>query len=137
MRLVLDTNVVVSALLWSGNPRQLLRASVKAGVWLFTSGELLAELEDVLSRRKFEKRISRLALSSRQIFAQYARQAIAVQPVSTPRIVRDPDDDVVIGTALAARADLIVTGDSGLLSVGTYQSIRIVTVREAMQIVSQ
>ena len=59
-----------------------------------------------------------------------------VQPKSVPRIVPDPDDDVVIGTALAASADLAVTGDGGLLSVGAYEGVRIVTVREALQLAS-
>jgi len=47
--------------------------------------------------------------------------AQVVRPTPTPRIVSDPDDDVVIGTALAAKADLLVTGDQPLLSVGKYQ----------------
>ncbi len=50
-----------------------------------------------------------------------------------PRIAPDPDDDVVIGTALAANADLIVTGDAGLLSVEQYRDIRIVSVADALK----
>jgi predicted nucleic acid-binding protein len=54
----------------------------------------------------------------------------------TPRIVADSDDDVVVGTALAACADLLVTGDLGLLDVETYQGIRIVSVVEALGIIA-
>ena len=46
-----------------------------------------------------------------------------VRPTPTPRIVGDPDDDVVIATALAAKADLLVTGNRGLLNVGAYQEV--------------
>ena len=59
-----------------------------------------------------------------------------MRPTPTPRIVSDPDDDVVIGTALAAKADLLVTGDRGLLDVGAYQGIRIVSVAEALGIIT-
>ena len=54
----------------------------------------------------------------------------------TPRIAPDPDDDVIIGTALAAKADLIVTGDKPLLSVTVYQGVRIVGVAQALQIIA-
>jgi putative PIN family toxin of toxin-antitoxin system len=58
MRLVLDTNVVASALLWSGIPRQLLQAAYERHVALFTCASLLAELADVLGRRKFAPKIA-------------------------------------------------------------------------------
>ena len=57
MRLVLDTNTVVSALLWEGVPKRLLTMVQDKGVSLFTSEPLIAELADVLSRRKFERQL--------------------------------------------------------------------------------
>ncbi len=59
--------------------------------------------------------------------------AKVVRPTASPRIAPDPDDDVVIGTALAAKADLLVTGDRMLLSVAAHQGTRIVSVAEALQ----
>lgn len=53
-----------------------------------------------------------------------------------PRIAPDPDDDTVIGTALAAKADSIVTGDRSLLSVGKYQGVSIIGVSEAVQLIA-
>lgn len=70
-----------------------------------------------------------------QLIDGYAALTQVVRPMPTPRIVADPDDDVVVGTALAARADLLVTGDLGLLDVGTYQDVRIVSVAEALGII--
>ena len=58
MRLVLDTNVVTSALLWGGVPRLLLQAAREQSVALFTSTPLLAELTDILNRRKFDRKIA-------------------------------------------------------------------------------
>ena len=64
---------------------------------------------------------------------RYAELAALVRPANVPRIAPDPDVDVVIGTALAARADLIVTADRRLRSVTEYQGIRFLGVSEARQ----
>jgi hypothetical protein len=135
VRLVLDTNVVVSALLWDGVPRRLLKVGRAEGVVLYSSSPLLAELSDVLSRPKFTNKIAASLLSVDQLVDLYAELIDLVLPVPTPRLAPDPDDDVVIGTALAAKADYVVTGDKGLLSVGTYEDGRIVSVSEALQLV--
>ena len=135
MRLVLDTNVVASAVLWGGVPRLLLQAGREKRVELFTSAALLAELTDILGRRKFDKKIAASTLTVDQLVDRYAALAALVRPSPTPRIAPDPDDDVVIGTALAAKADLIVTGDKPLLSVAEYQRVRLVGVSQALQII--
>ncbi len=134
-RLVLDTNVVASALLWGGTPRLLLQAAREKRIRILTSTPLLAELTDILGRRKFEKKLAASTLTVDQIVDRYAMLASLVRPAPTPRIAPDPDDDVVIATALAANAELIVTGDQPLLSVTSYQGIRIISVSEAIQIV--
>ena len=135
MRLVLDTNVVASAILWGGVPRLLLQAGREKRVELFTSAALLAELTDILGRRKFDKKIAASTLTVDQLVDRYAALVALVRPAPIRRIAPDPDDDVVIGTALAAKADLIVTGDKPLLSVTEYQGMRIVGVSLALQIV--
>ena len=120
MRLVLDTNVVASALLWHGPPRQLLDLARTEDVSLFSSLPLLAELTGSLSRSKFEKKIAASQLSVDQLVDLYAELVALMRPISTSRLAPDPDDDVVIGPALAAKADLLVTGDRTLLSVAEY-----------------
>ena len=133
MRVVLDTNVVASALLWGGTPRVLLQAAREKRIELFTSTPMLAELSDILGRRKFSKKIAASQLTIDQLVDGYALLASVVRPAATPRIAPDPDDDVVIGTALAARASLIVTGDKPLLSVSRYQTVEIITTAHALQ----
>ena len=64
---------------------------------------------------------------------RYAELAQVVRPTAIPRIAPDPDDDVVIGTALAAKADLLVTSDQALRSVGEHQGVRFVEVAEALR----
>jgi len=134
MRLVLDTNVVASGLLWSGIPRQLLQAGHESRVDLFTSASLLGELADILKRRKFEKKIAASGLSVDELVDRYAELAMLMRPAVIPPTVReDPDDDQVLACALAARADLIVSGDHHLLDLKSFASIPIVTVAEAIR----
>ncbi len=135
MRLVLDTNVVASAILWGGLPHRLLQAARERRIDLFTSTPLLAELTDILGRRKFEKKIAAAKLSIDQLVDGYAQLAMIVRPTPVPRLAPDPDDDVVIGTALAARAEFIVTGDRSLRSLREYQGVKFVQVRDALLLV--
>ena len=100
---------------------------------LFSSAPLLAELTEILSRPKFEKKIAASLLSIDQLVYLYAELAALVRPVQVPRTAPDPDDDVVIGTALAAKANYFVTGDGRLLAVGRYDGGRIIAVSEALQ----
>jgi putative PIN family toxin of toxin-antitoxin system len=133
IRLVLDTNIVLSGLFWDGPPRKLLAPNPSEFV-LYTSAPLIEELEDVLGRRKFASRIALSPAPLHQLVEKYVQSTTLVIPRHVPRIAADSPDDVVIGTALAANADLIVTGDHGLLSVSQYHNIRIVSVAEALQL---
>lgn len=136
LRVVLDTNVIASAILWGGNPRLLLQAGRENRIELFTSVPMLVELADVLARPKFEKKIAAARMTPDQLVAGYSELAWVVRPVPTARIAPDPDDDVVIGTALAAKADYLITGDLAFLSVGEYEGIKITGVTEAIRLVS-
>ncbi len=135
MRLVLDTNVVASAILWGGTPRLLLQAAREKRVELFTSTAMLAELTDILARRKFAKKVAASGLTIDQLVDGYAQLAALVRPVATPRIAPDADDDVVFGTALAAKVDLLVTGDKPLLTVSEHQGVKIVGVAQAVEMI--
>ncbi len=136
MRLVLDTNVVVSGLLWNGAPRTILEMCCEALHSAFTSVALLQELMETPARAKFSGKIGASGFSSAELVDRYARTVCVVRPAAVPRLAPDVDDDVVIGTAVAARADPIVTGDLGLLSVGSFTSGRFVKVTEALDVIA-
>jgi uncharacterized protein len=133
MRLVLDTNVVASGIYWPGPPRLLLQAARDKQIQIFTSTPMLIELADVLARAKFENKCATLKLPLEELASRYADLAGVVVPQTVPRIAPDPDDDVVIGTALAARASIIVTGDKPLQSVIRYQNVEIISTALALQ----
>lgn len=134
MRLVLDTNVVFSALLWRGKPYQLLDAlSRRPDVYLFSSPALLEELADVLARPLAVERLALIGTTVNEVLALYRTVVEVVEPALAPRVVRDADDDRVIAAALAAHAAFIVSGDDDLLSIGSYQGIRIINAAEALR----
>ncbi|GHU05392.1 putative toxin-antitoxin system toxin component, PIN family protein [Betaproteobacteria bacterium] len=137
MRLVLDTNVAVSGLLWGGAPAQLLDATQIGEIELFTSPSLLAELAGILARVKFAKALAATGLPREELVLGYAELATIIVPADIPpTIAADPDDDQVLACALAARADLIVSGDRHLHSLGSYyQGIAIVHPAEALHII--
>jgi putative PIN family toxin of toxin-antitoxin system len=128
MRVVADTNIVVSGLLWRSNPRRVLDAARKGTLDLFTSAILLAELEDVLSRDKFAKLLASIDATPHALVLGYAALSSVIEPAQIePVILADPDDDAVLACAIAARGEIIVSGDSHLLDLKQYQGIRILT----------
>ena len=138
MRAVLDTNTVVSGLLWHGPASQLLAAARVGQLELITSAALLDELGDVLPRGKFSRKIQAAGLTVAQLVHRYGLLARQVVPANiTARIQADPDDDAVLACALAAEATLIVTGDAHLLALKHYHGIQIVRIGEALQRVAE
>lgn len=128
LRLVIDTNVLVSALLWGGTPGRLIELVGERKIQLYTSRVLLNELNEVLRRKKFVNRVAATGLTIAQMVTNYRRitTLVTARPLAQP-VSRDIDDDAVLACAIAARADLIVSGDDDLLALGRYTHIEIVT----------
>lgn len=120
---VLDTNVLVSALGFGGRPLDALLATIDGNHQLFVSEETLTELERVMTY----DRLPFTDTDQRQFLAVLRREGECVRPDEQLDIVRDADDDKFLELAVAADADYVVSGDDDLQSVGTYQGIQILT----------
>lgn len=133
MRIVIDTNIAISGLLWPGPPRRLIELAHSPALTLCTSRLLLVELAEVIARPKFGQRLRAADISASGFVQDFARLAEIVEPaVLSEPVSRDPDDDVVLATALAAKAKLIVSGDRDLLDLGSVRDIRIVKASDAL-----
>jgi len=130
-RIVPDTNIVVSGLLWRGNPRRILDAARDGIIELYTSPVLLEELEDVLSCEKFAHRLAAANVTVQDLVSGYSALATVVEaePIE-PVILVDPDDDAVLACALSANAEVIVSDDNDLLNLKEHKEIRILTATE-------
>ncbi len=136
MQAVLDTNVIVSALIWGGTPFKLFEMASDGRLTLYTSPALLAELREVLTRAHLARRLAQHRIAIEDALRLYEELCSAVTPLSTPRAVpNDIDDDQVIACALAARAELIVSGDSDLLVLHPWRGIHILNAAEAVRFV--
>jgi putative PIN family toxin of toxin-antitoxin system len=128
MRVVIDTNVYISALMFGGLPGELLDLAFAGDFMPVTSPVLLDELEEKL-RFKFGVEDADVE----RIRGRLERIAEIVSTMPSLAIIRaDPDDDRVLECALVGRADMIVTGDRHLLKLGAFEGTSIITVRQFM-----
>lgn len=127
-----DTNVVVSGLLWTGAPRRLLEFARMGQVELVSSAPLILELEKILRRPKFARQLANLATTPVELIDGFLSLVTVTAPDVSIRACRDPNDDVVLATAISCSADFIVTGDHDLTALNPFRGIQIVSVVEAV-----
>ena len=126
MRVVIDTNVIVSGLLGSHGPPSVALSAGEAGVFAWiTSRELLEEMRRVLNR----PHIKRVVGDTRTIdfIGALTVIAIVVEPQHWIEASRDPDDNRVLEAGVAGDADYIVTGDRDLLALKMHAGIQVIT----------
>lgn len=133
-RVVLDSNVLVSAFGWRGNPRRILELVVKNRVFLFVSPQTFEEFSRVLDYPKFgfsQQRKTRLREFVLSI-------AIVIIPRKKFKIVRkDPKDNKFLECAFACNADFLVTGDFHLLELKEFKKTKIVTPKQFLQVIGK
>lgn len=127
--MVVDTNVLISAVVGHGKPRRLVFGLFERHQ-IVVSPQLLAELIDVLSREKFSDTNEQQAKSFLSIISRKASMVTIRRPFRV--VPEDPDDDVILNTAYEGRASHIVSGDRHLLKLGRFRGIRILTVNEML-----
>ena len=135
MRAVVDTNTLVSGLLWRGNPSRVLDAVLDNRLELCVTEELLEELNDVLRRPRLAKQVAERRLDVNWT-CEFLRERCLIMGPATPIDVpelRDRRDLPVLAAALTAAVDIIVTGDKDLLTLGSFAGIPIVDAAEVVK----
>ncbi len=132
LRVVLDTNVLVSAIISDGKSRDLLRKGIANQFSIITSDLILKELATVLHRPKFktnEEEIKTiiLALTRSTEVVSVTSKLVAVK--------KDPKDNMIIQTAYDGNAEIIVTGDIHLLALQDFRGIKIITVQSMLELI--
>ena len=135
MRAVIDTNVLLSGLLWHGAPHALIECIRSGTLTLISSPALLA---DVVARAKFDVILTHSNTSREKLLAEVRQLAEVMEPLPLSQPAsRDPDDDHALALGIAAQVDLIISGDDDLLSLKTFRDIPIVTPAEAVHRIAQ
>ena len=129
LRVVLDTNVIVSAMLWQGRPGEILALAGEGEIALYASAQIMAELKATLAKPKLAPTIAATDDTAKGLIASYRHLVRNVRAKAiTGQVSRDHDDDAILACAIAAKAGYLITGDKDLLVLGRYGDVDIVTV---------
>ena len=131
LRAVVDTNVLVSGVLWRGVPFELLRWAEKDGLVIYISLEILSEVHRVLHYPKFQQYIDNQHVSPGELFAKITSLCTIIQADQVVSgVCSDADDEKFLSCALAANVKVLVSGDRHLLDLKQYKFVRILTARK-------
>jgi putative PIN family toxin of toxin-antitoxin system len=130
MKVVIDINIFVSSFFWKGNPRKVLDRIIEGTDELFITNEILEQIAEVMSRKKFhiDKEGIEYYLKSIEEIAHKLTNTIKIRDGS-----RDKDDNVILACGLTGNVDYIITGDDDLLVLKEYSGIKIVTPKEYLE----
>jgi hypothetical protein len=131
MKVVLDTNIWVSAIIWGGIPDQILLLREQQKITIAMSQELLNELESTFNKRKLIPKLQALGLTVPTII-NLIQESVIFYPIQKLNVheLRDADDNIILATGIAAESDVIITGDQDLLILFEYQGIAIRTAKD-------
>jgi putative PIN family toxin of toxin-antitoxin system len=121
-KIVIDTNIYISAIFWGGKPREIVELGRNGYIWVFSSAEIEKEIDEKL-RLKFKLDADEAV----HIILDFSTFTIPVKITKRIEAVNDdPDDDKFIECAVSSGADYIVSGDKHLLKLKEYEQIKII-----------
>ncbi|MCL1947787.1 MAG: putative toxin-antitoxin system toxin component, PIN family [Chitinivibrionia bacterium] len=130
MKLVLDTNIFVSAFYWGGNPQKIINRVIDGLDSLCISNEILNEIAVVMARPKFNT-ATEIIEEYVQAIEKLGRKVFVTGKIKG--ICRDKNDDDKIECGITGGADYLITGDEDLLVLGFYKNLKIVTIKEYLK----
>ncbi|MCQ2401603.1 MAG: putative toxin-antitoxin system toxin component, PIN family [Lachnospiraceae bacterium] len=126
MRIVIDTNVLISGVFFGGMPRKVLSAVVNKSVTACATDEIVDEYNEIVKEMILRKQ----GHLNKDILAPLIGYLEIVESETKVTISRDPDDDKFLGCAKDARALYIVSGDKDLLDPERFENVEIITAKD-------
>ena len=135
MKVLLDTNIWISGLLWGGNPRRIIQLAVSEQIVLYSSKLMIDELQATLAYPKLQRRLEKLAITAEELLVEVAAITQFSQTATIPDVsqLRDPKDKIVLETALGVPVEAIISGDEDLLILKEFQQIPILTTKQFLE----
>lgn len=126
MKIIVDTNVVISGTFFGGYPRKILEAVVNNEVFAYASKSIVDEYLEIID----EMINSKQGKITKKILDPFIKKLIVIKPTTKIELSRDSDDDKFIECAVDSKATYIVSGDKDLLDIKKYKNIEIVTAKK-------
>ena len=135
MRVLLDTNIWISGLLWGGNPRRIIKLAMSEQITIYSSKLLIDELQATLAYPKLQRRLEKLAITAEELIVEVAAITQLSQPVAISNFsqLRDPKDKIVLETALSVPVEVIISGDEDLLILREFREISIMATKQFLE----
>lgn len=131
MKIVLDTNVLISATFWDGDSNKIIEKVERKEIELVLSKDIIEEFAKVLDYREIKEKIKNKNLEMKRTIEKIISLSTIVDPIEKLNIVKeDSDDNKILECAKAGDVDFIITNDAHLLRLKQFEKIRIIPPRE-------
>ncbi len=131
MKIVIDTNVLISAIFWTGKPKQLLNKVRRGEATFLISEDLLNEFKEVLMRKDKPFKLS--LEEAERVVTEMRGIAQIVHPNSQVVVCKDERDNKVLECAIDGRAEYVISGDLHLLGLKSFKGVKIISVTDFLR----
>jgi putative PIN family toxin of toxin-antitoxin system len=131
VRIVIDTNVLISAIFWGGKPKQLLNKVRRGEVTFLTSEDLLNEFKEVLMRKDKPFKLS--SEEAEHVVTEMRGIAQIIHPNSQVIVCKDERDNKVLECAIDGGAEYVISGDLHLLGLKSFKGVKVISVMDFLR----
>ena len=134
MKVVLDTNVIISGLLWKGNVNEIFKLYLDNKISICSNQSILEEVNKVLQYPRIKKVLDKYEQNPADIFNKFKKITRIYPEITIKNIIKeDPSDDKFIACAISSKSKIIISGDKHLLKLKKFKDIIIFTPTKFLQ----
>lgn len=131
MNIVIDSNIWISGIFWNGKPKYLLKILEKDILSSYICKEMIDEIDEVIKRDFFKERINLLGLTTENIINQIIELNKIIEIDGNLNAIKDdPDDNIILETAIKSKSEFLISGDNHLLDLKNYNNIKIISCKD-------